>query len=105
MATADWEDLVIWYENQGTTLLGCIDDGACNYNPAANFDDGSYIYEGCFLDADFDGDNLVAAADFLYFLSEIGSQGDECLADLNSDQIVNIADLLIFLEYWQNSTF
>lgn len=33
-----------WVLDNGCTLLGCMDSGACNYNPAADCDDGSCTY-------------------------------------------------------------
>jgi hypothetical protein len=32
-----------------STLEGCTDNSACNYNPCANTDDGSCSYEGCIV--------------------------------------------------------
>ncbi len=45
-----WANNGIFYINQltaSTGLPGCTDVSACNYNPDANVDDGSCLYEDC----------------------------------------------------------
>ncbi|MFZ4785279.1 MAG: hypothetical protein ACOYLH_07350 [Flavobacteriales bacterium] len=36
-----------WSISFAATLAGCTDPAACNYDSAANFDDGSCVYPGC----------------------------------------------------------
>lgn len=80
------------FTQDNLSLLGCTDFEATNYNPEADYEDGSCIYAG-----DFNGDDVVSIADLLIFMEEFG-----CLEvcggeDLNSDGIVNVPDLILFL--------
>ena len=102
---------------------GCTSGSACNYDPAANINDGSCIFVGdpcddgdpltlndVLLDCntcmgeeeedvcpgDFDGDGLVAVSDVLLLLGEFGCLSD-CEADINGDGQVTTADMLIIL--------
>jgi hypothetical protein len=45
---AAFEWFPTYSENQSFLAGGCTDMGACNYNPAASFDDGSCCYSNCF---------------------------------------------------------
>ena len=47
---------------------------------------------------DFDGDFVVDIDDLLVILGDLGCQGLDCVADLNGDGLVNILDILMFLE-------
>ena len=102
---------------------GCTSGSACNYNPAANINDGSCIFVGdpcddgdpltihdVLLDcntcmgevdeescpADFDGDGLVAVNDVLFLLGNFGCLSG-CVADINGDDAVTAADMLAIL--------
>ncbi|MEO0405290.1 MAG: hypothetical protein AAF193_10495, partial [Bacteroidota bacterium] len=55
---------------------GCTDDQACNFDPDATQDDGSCEYISCvFCTGDLNGDNVINAADLLVFLSDFGCDG------------------------------
>lgn len=102
---------------------GCTSGSACNYNPAANINDGSCIFVGDPCDdgdpltihdvlsdcntcmgevdeescpADFDGDGLVAVSDVLFLLGNFGCLS-ACVADINGDGSVTAADMLAIL--------
>ena len=102
---------------------GCTSGSACNYDPAANINDGSCIFVGdpcedgdpltindvlsdcntCIGEmdvdlcpADFDGDGLVAVNDVLFLLSDFGCLSS-CEADINGDDAVTAADMLAIL--------
>lgn len=59
------------------TFMGCTDAAACNFNPLANQDDGSCIdcNEDAACLADLDSNGLVAVSDLLILL---GAFGEEC---------------------------
>jgi len=63
------------------TGCGCTDSGACNYNPTADYEDGScvYIQEG---DCDCNGNEEDA----------IGTCGGDCLADADGDGVCDDED-------------
>jgi hypothetical protein len=73
-------------------IMGCTDQEAMNYNPAANYEDGS-----CLAIGDFDGDGNIGVGDLLLFLGNLGCVSDCGFMDLNGDGIVNIFDLLMLL--------
>ena len=56
-------------------VLGCTYEAASNYNPLANDDDESCVFEDAGNDcpADLDGDGSVGTADLLEFLTSFGS--------------------------------
>lgn len=51
---------------------------------------------------DFDNSGNIFTGDLLIFLGDFGCQGD-CIADMNSDNITNAADLLAFLAVFGDS--
>ncbi len=75
-------------------ISGCTDPTACNYDPAANDDDGSCDLVSCLGCTYEDADNYDASATV-----DDGSCtfSNDCPADLNEDGLVNSADLLDFL--------
>ena len=59
-------------------VLGCTNQAACNFDPAASEDDGS-CNQDCWTTpcpADFDGDGFYGAADILTVLLNLGVQQD-----------------------------
>lgn len=77
-----------------TNTPGCTIPVACNYNPAASFDDGSCEYTSCVGCTYPDADNYMATATI-----DDGSClfSFTCPEDLNADGIINAGDLLQFL--------
>jgi len=78
--TALTEDQITALYNAQLTLPGCTDPTACNFNEAANQDDGSCTYPpfgltdceaGC--PSDLDGDGIVGVNDLLSLLSDFGT--------------------------------
>lgn len=79
--------------NEGDlSVLGCMDQEASNYNPEADYEDGSCVYQG-----DLDGDGEVSIEDLLIFIEEFGCMEDCGFANMNGDGVVNVADLILFL--------
>lgn len=81
------------------TVPGCTSGSACNYNSAANQNDGSCLFEGDPCD---DGDD--ATYDDIYVncaASNYGCEGTPsntgCDADLDEDGIVAVSDVLMLL--------
>lgn len=54
---------------------GCTYAVALNYNPAANLDDGTCVFEECINNcpADLDGNNVINVNDLLYFMASFGT--------------------------------
>ena len=81
------------FSSNNLTVFGCTQSEAFNFNPIANFDDGS-----CQQLGDYDNDGLFTVSDFLSLLSDYGCvncpQGD-----FNSDGVVSVQDILIFLTW------
>ena len=105
-----------------TGACGCTDATACNFNPQANFDDGSCILpDGCTDDTacnydvtalcdngsceysscspcygDLDGDGLRSVGDLLIVLGDFGciAGAEPCPGDLTGDGQVNTSDVL-----------
>jgi hypothetical protein len=78
--------------------VSCTDDGACNYESSAIFDDESCDY----LPGDFNGDLVSTVADMLLLLSEFNNCEfpEECLSDIDGSGFVSVDDLLFFLSYF-----
>lgn len=92
----DWLDLNIL----GDCEAGCTATSACNFNPDANYDDGTC--EPCACPGDINGDLAVTVADVLFLLAEFGCT-TECTADLNEDGLVSVSDLLFLLSYYSET--
>ncbi len=92
----NWLDINIL----GDCEAGCTATSACNFNPDANYDDGSC--EPCACPGDLNGDLAVTVADVLFLLAEFGCATD-CTADLNEDEIVSVSDLLFLLSYYSET--
>lgn len=80
----------------GTDCFGCTDFLACNYNPFAAFDDGSCIYGSCDCPGDFNNSGGIDTADLLMLLADYGCPND-CLTDMDGNDMVTTNDLLAFL--------
>ncbi|WP_306641064.1 hypothetical protein [Sanyastnella coralliicola] len=106
----------MFFEIPEFPVFGCMEDGACNYNPAANNDDGSCTFPGCTLmdapnydpdagcddgscelEEDITGDGDVGVEDLMLMLNTFGCLGVECEADINEDLVVNVQDLILIL--------
>ncbi len=78
---------------------GCTDPSACNFDPAAELDNGSChglcgATEPCI--ADLDGDGVHGASDILAILSEFGCASG-CTMDITGDGAVSALDILALL--------
>ena len=79
-------------------VLGCTNQAACNFDPAASEDDGS-CNQDCWTTpcpADFDGDGFYGAADILTVLAEFGCSAG-CTVDITGDGSVSANDILALL--------
>jgi hypothetical protein len=81
-----------------STILGCTYAEACNFSSTANTDDGSCDYS-CFGCTDPEATNYDAQAtaddDSCSYDGIIQPTG--CLGDLDADNVVGTADLLLLL--------
>ena len=82
---------------EGTCVPGCTDVTACNYDPAALFDDGTC--EPCACPGDVDGDQAVGVSDILGALAEFGCVAN-CTADMDDDGQVTVSDFLEILSLY-----
>lgn len=76
---------------------GCTNADACNYDPTAVSDDGTCEFESCSCPGDLNGDNVVTVADLLVFLSDFGCVNMPCPGDANNNGLTNVEDLLVLL--------
>jgi len=74
---------------------GCMDSSAPNYNLDADFDDGSCESVVACF-GDLNNDNSVTVADLLLILSEFGCLTG-CTTDINNDGVTTVSDLLELL--------
>ena len=76
-----------------TLIPGCTDASASNYYFLAQVDDNSCLYPGCTYPA---ATNYSATANLdngtCFF-----PQGTNCPSDINNDNVINVADLLLFM--------
>lgn len=96
----DWiDDRLAWLDANilGECTPGCTDSSAPNFDPEANYDDGSCEPSAC--PGDVNGDFSVTVADMLLLLGQFDCTTD-CPADLNEDGIVAVGDLLILLAFF-----
>ncbi len=56
----------------------------------------NFVIRGSLLDGDFNGDNVVDAADYVLWRNTVGSRGLTAPADGNADGVVDEADYLIW---------
>ena len=86
-------DRLAWLDAnlEGNCISGCTEVTACNYNPAAIFNDGSC--EPCTCPADIDGDGTIGVSDILGVLAEFGCAAN-CTVDLDEDGQVGVSDIL-----------
>lgn len=80
------------FSSDDISTWGCTDPTAFNYDQEADFSDGS-----CIDLADFDGDGTVTVQDLLLLIENMGCTNCPDF-DLNGDGIVNVFDLLDFLQ-------
>jgi len=76
---------------------GCTDSAACNYDSTAASDDGSCEFDSCTCAADLNGDNQISVADLLVFLGDFGCLEVPCVGDTDQDGLTNVSDLLVLL--------
>jgi hypothetical protein len=75
-----------------------MDATACNYQPWATIDSGECTYGECGgCPGDLNGDNLISIADVLVLLGDFGCETPPCAGDTNNDGVTNINDLLVLL--------
>lgn len=79
-------------------LSGCTDVEACNFNPAAELEDGScdYACPDPSCPGDLDGDGIHGATDILSVLAEFGCTSG-CTRDVTGDGAVSANDILSLL--------
>lgn len=81
----------------GGCVEGCTDVNACNYDAAAQCDNGSCEYASCApCIGDFNGDGLRNVTDLLIMIAEFGCSVG-CITDMNGDGISNGSDVVGFL--------
>jgi hypothetical protein len=91
--TTNFNVLSAGFTTSLSNIAGCTYVVASNFNPTANFDDGSCEFSGC---TDPLGVNYYA----LFNLDDgscVYEPEDPCLGDLNGDELVGISDLLMML--------
>jgi len=96
VGAGDW--LFIVFDSGSTTRWGGEWESLSG-NVYLDFDGGSRV-----PDVDYNDDGIVNLADFSFFaqtwLLSAGQAGYLEVCDLVNDDVINLNDLLIFLEYW-----
>jgi hypothetical protein len=90
------EALEITVIDNPNPILGCVYLGAENFSPIASIDDGSCIFSGCMDPTAINHSPLFNEEDdsCLYQDDILES---ECPTDLNGDDLIGLADLLVLL--------
>ena len=81
---------------EDSTLSGCTDSIACNYDITAANDNGTCEYVSCSCYGDFDQDGLITIVDLTILLADYGCSSS-CISDLNNDEAVTTEDINLFL--------
>jgi len=97
--TVDYDD-----DNDGIPNL--VDNCLDVYNPSQADSDGDGTGNACDEDCpNLDGFNPVDFADFAVFANDWYHTGPVLAADLNMDEIVDVNDLSIFVDYWLSDCY
>lgn len=79
-----------------TSCAGCMDATACNYDATSTIDDGTCDFTSCDCPEDVNGDGVISVADILVLLGEFGCTSG-CSVDINGDDATNVQDILLLL--------
>jgi hypothetical protein len=79
-----------------TSCAGCMDATACNYDATSTIDDGTCDFTSCDCPEDVNGDGVISVADILVLLGEFGCTSG-CSVDINDDDATNVQDILLLL--------
>jgi len=79
-----------------TSCSGCMDATACNYDATSTIDDGTCEFTSCDCPEDVNGDGVISVADILVLLGEFGCVSG-CSVDINGDYATNVQDILLLL--------
>ena len=79
---------------------GCTYDGACNFDPVANYDDGTCDFS-CLMAANVCGEGTEWNPESM----QCEGIPVDCPTDLNGDDFTDVTDLLIFLALFVTSCF
>jgi hypothetical protein len=79
-----------------TSCAGCMDATACNYDATSTIDDGTCEFTSCDCPEDVNGDGVISVADILVLLGEFGCVSG-CSVDINGDDATNVQDILLLL--------
>lgn len=90
----DYEPL-IGFLSVSNVIYGCTDAEAFNYDPDANTDDGSCIYE---MLGDLDDNEELNVLDVIQLVNLILNQEFNFIADINFDEIVDVLDLVLLVD-------
>lgn len=81
------------FDDGSCEFVGCTDPQACNFDITAIDDDGSCTYPGCRYPNALNYEPNAGCDDLSCIFEEV----NDCPSDINNDGIVNTADLLNFL--------
>jgi DMSO/TMAO reductase YedYZ molybdopterin-dependent catalytic subunit len=89
------------YDNDGDQIPNLMDNCLDVYNPSQVDSDGDLIGNACDIDCPFlDESSLINFLDFLVLANNWQVVGPGLPGDLNANEIVDINDLAIFVDYW-----